>query len=721
MDREDEPRRLVLSSIHINRAVWALEAFLAVFLLLLAVGDPAYGVQVSESSGAEPLASSIVLNDYQDEVRIENPAEERAVGTFILSGTQRFDYAYKVLELVNQERANQNLSELVMDVELLDAAGVRSVECSYYFDHARPDGTPCFTVSSKMTAENIAAGQASPESVVASWMSSQGHRANILSPMARSVGISCFYQSGSFFWIMCFSTEEGSAAYQPANTDVTTRGAIDESLFESKDFRFGSLCYSLNIGERARVEMLFSNPGWSGHACKLDSESFVWRSEDPAVATVDGSGNLLGCRGGATKIIASIGTASLSVDVCVRLETPIVSARQSGSYAVVSWTKVPGAGLYQVFRGMSPDSAFQELVMTTSALSYRDATVGPRQTYYYSVRALYSEEAAWDCSSRHSDSCSLTLGEFSDPSSYVERLWGATALDTMQRISLKATAANSSSVAVVATMDGYWDALTATSIAGLNECPILLTEPNRLSAQAAGEIWRLDAEHVVISGGQGAVSQVVEDEIRAITGSVSRMAGSDAVGTALKTYEQGCGSWGETAIVATSATYHDALAASPYSYSKKAPIFLTDPSTKQLNFDTLRAIREGGFARVLICGGYAAVPQSVEASLSGLRIVRKGGATAYETSVEIANWCLSEGLKADGLGVATADGYWDALAGAAFCGSNESVLVLADDGNRIALDSFLSLHKANIEHAYVFGGKAAVSPETFDAVIEALR
>lgn len=40
------------------------------------------------------------------------------------------------------------------------------------------------------------------------------------------------------------------------------------------------------------------------------------------------------------------------------------------------------------------------------------------------------------------------------------------------------------------------------------------------------------------------MSQVVEDEIRAIAGSV-RMAGSNAVGTALETYEQGCGSWGE--------------------------------------------------------------------------------------------------------------------------------------------------------------------------------
>lgn len=721
MNREDESRRLILSGTGIGGALRALEGFLAAFLVLLAVGDPAYGVQVSEPSGAEPLTSSIMLDDLHDEVRIENLAENRAMGTFVISGTQRFDYAYKVLELVNQERASQNLSALVMDVELLEAASVRSVECSYYFDHARPDGTPCFTASSKMTAENIAAGQASPESVVASWMSSQGHRANILSPMTRSVGISCFYQSGSLFWIMCFSTEEGSAAYQPSNADVTVRGAIDEALLESEDFQFGSLCYSLAVGERARIEMRFSNPGWSGHACEVDSESFIWRSENPTVATVDGSGSLLGCRGGATKIIASIGTASLSVDACVRLETPIVSARQSGSYAVVSWSKIPGAGSYQVFRGSSADAAFQELVMTTSALSYRDATVSTRQTYYYSVRALYSGETVWDCSSRHSDSCSLTLGEFSDPSSYVERLWGATALDTMQRISLKGTAANSSPIVVVATMEGYWDALTATSIAGLNGCPILLTEPDRLSAQAAGEIWRLGAEHVVISGGQGAVSQVVEDEIRAITGSVSRMAGSDAVRTALKTYEQGYGSWGETAIVATSATYHDALAASPYSYSKKAPIFLTDPSTKQLDFDVLRAIREGGFTRVLICGGYAAVPQSVEASLSGLRIVRKGGATAYETSVEIANWCLSEGLRADGLGVATAAGYWDALAGAAFCGSNESVLVLADDGNRIALDSFLSLHKANIERAYVFGGRAAVSPETFDAVVEALR
>lgn len=672
----------------------------------------------------EPISSGIVKEELQGESASEARSEVGVLATseFALSGTQRYDFAYDVLELVNRERARQGLGALTMDAELLKAAMLRASECSYFFDHVRPDGSSCFTASPKMMAENIAAGQGSPESVVASWMSSQGHRANILSPMARSVGVGCFYQSGALFWTIGFSTQEGVVVRQPANSSVSIRGAIDDSLLENKNFQFGSSYFGLAVGESIQGEVRFVNPGWSGHQCELDASTFSWRSDDPAVATVDAAGIILGRQGGATKIVASIGSrVSLSIDACVRLEAPVASVKQKGSYAVVSWGEVLGAGSYQVYRGSSSDVASQSLVATTTEPSYRDANVVAHQTYYYTVRALLNVETKWDCSSRHSNSCSIVVGEVADPSDRVKRLWGATALDTMQSISLEGSAANKSPVAVVATMDGYWDALTASSVAGLNGCPILLTEPDRLSAQAAGEIGRLGAKHVIVSGGEAAVSKGAEGEMRAIAGRTSRMAGADAVETALETYKRGIGSWGKTAIVATSSTYHDALAASPYSYSKRAPIFLTNPSTKMLDADVLKAMRDGGFARVLICGGYAAIPQSVEASLSGMQVVRKGGATAYETSVEIANWCLSEGMSADGMGVATATGHWDALAGAAFCGKGESVIVLADDGNRVALDSFVRLHKAEIERAYVFGGSAAVSNETYDALIEALR
>ena len=66
------------------------------------------------------------------------------------------------------------------------------------FSHTRPGGRECFTVVDycnigyMMCGENIAAGQPTPEDVVNGkygWMSSKGHKANILSPEYTKMGL----------------------------------------------------------------------------------------------------------------------------------------------------------------------------------------------------------------------------------------------------------------------------------------------------------------------------------------------------------------------------------------------------------------------------------------------------------------------------------------------------------------------------------------------------
>lgn len=305
----------------------------------------------------------------------------------------------------------------------------------------------------------------------------------------------------------------------------------------------------------------------------------------------------------------------------------------------------------------------------------------------------------------------------------VERLAGSIALDTMASVTKQGFKSGSCRTVVVATTDGYWDALTASSLAGLNKCPILLTEKSSLSPQAASEIKRLGSSTVYIAGGTAAVSSSVEKSISRVSGvkTVKRLAGSTAINTALKIYQQGKGSWGKTAVVATSGGFHDALSVSPYAYAKKAPIFLANASTHKLDSQVLSAIKKGGFNRVVIVGGTAAVSTQVEKQLKGMTCKRLAGATAYETSAAIASWCVSQGMKANNVGVATGTGYYDALAGAALCGKNNAALVLADDANRSAIKSFVAPRKKSITRAYVFGGTAAVSAGTYNAVTAALK
>lgn len=112
------------------------------------------------------------------------------------TGTQDVSaYAKQVVTLVNQERAKVGLPALTLDTTASKAAQVRANEIRTSFSHTRPNGSSCFTalkeagVSYRTAGENIAAGQKTPEQVVAAWMNSEGHRKNILGSQYTAIGV----------------------------------------------------------------------------------------------------------------------------------------------------------------------------------------------------------------------------------------------------------------------------------------------------------------------------------------------------------------------------------------------------------------------------------------------------------------------------------------------------------------------------------------------------
>lgn len=97
--------------------------------------------------------------------------------------------ATEIFERTNQERVRHGLKELTYGYELQNAADVRAYECSVKFSHTRPDGRSCHSVVEELdyyvTGENLILADkqiASAEVMLAEWMASEGHRANILLP-----------------------------------------------------------------------------------------------------------------------------------------------------------------------------------------------------------------------------------------------------------------------------------------------------------------------------------------------------------------------------------------------------------------------------------------------------------------------------------------------------------------------------------------------------------
>ena len=116
----------------------------------------------------------------------------------------RSGLAAQVVEEVNMEREKRGLSALRVDSELTRAACVRAAEIVEKFSHTRPDGSRWSTVSDSAYGENIAMGQRTADKVMAAWMTSEGHRANILRSSYGSIGVCAYIEEGVTYWVQLF-------------------------------------------------------------------------------------------------------------------------------------------------------------------------------------------------------------------------------------------------------------------------------------------------------------------------------------------------------------------------------------------------------------------------------------------------------------------------------------------------------------------------------------
>ncbi len=294
------------------------------------------------------------------------------------------------------------------------------------------------------------------------------------------------------------------------------------------------------------------------------------------------------------------------------------------------------------------------------------------------------------------------------------RLWGAGAYDTMRAVvGVDGVFPDGRGGSViVATGDGYWDALAASGLAGRLDAPVLITPGGALAPQTRAELQRLRPARVYVMGGPLAVSDGCVGQIRQVCGNVTRVYGGGAQDTAVEIWKAGSG-WGRTAVIATTNGYYDALSVAPYAFAKAAPIFLASPDSG-LNAATVAALRAGGFSRVVIVGGALAVPAKVEQqarSAGATQVVRLWGAGALDTSARIAEFELREGMGLSHMAIASSQGYWDALSAAAVCGRQNSVLVLApQSGGYTAIDAVYD--RGKVAHGHVVGGNLAISDAT---------
>lgn len=164
---------------------------------------------ISESFGAQVMWDASSLTVFVTTEDAPQPSEDNSA--------EAPDFEKQVLSLVNQERQNAGLEPLAWNDNLAGVARAHSKDMGVrnFMSHTNPDGLSPFDrlknagISYSRAAENIAAGQTTPESVMQGWMNSEGHRNNILNPNLKEIGVGYYKTDSGYqhYWTQVFITK----------------------------------------------------------------------------------------------------------------------------------------------------------------------------------------------------------------------------------------------------------------------------------------------------------------------------------------------------------------------------------------------------------------------------------------------------------------------------------------------------------------------------------
>ncbi|WP_304340924.1 cell wall-binding repeat-containing protein [Metaclostridioides mangenotii] len=187
-----------------------------------------------------------------------------------------------------------------------------------------------------------------------------------------------------------------------------------------------------------------------------------------------------------------------------------------------------------------------------------------------------------------------------------------------------------SKTVILASGEKYTDVLTATVLGNEKDAPILLSKKDSVDEKTLAEIKRLNAEDVIISGGEDSVSNKVVEQLNNYN--VTRIAGQDRYETAVKIGNEVRKLTGNStgAMLVDGTNFPDVITMSSLASGKRVPILITSPET--LSKPTGDTIKSWGITDITIGGSYNSVSKDIENNLGVNKVSRLGGADRYKTA-----------------------------------------------------------------------------------------
>jgi putative cell wall-binding protein len=294
------------------------------------------------------------------------------------------------------------------------------------------------------------------------------------------------------------------------------------------------------------------------------------------------------------------------------------------------------------------------------------------ETLTFTVKATVDDEGNGTTSA---STCTIAVR----PAPVVSRIGGKDRFEQSALVS-KASFATADRV-YLASGERFPDALSAASVAGRLDAPLLLTPSAHVTFEVLDELKRLAPANVIAVGGPLAMSPAVIDEVSAALGTattVTRIGGADRfeVSRNLTISQFGIPN-PDKVFVATGNNFPDALGASPAAALGNSPVLLVNGGATSLTpAERLTLFRLGAKATTIV-GGPAAVGAALETDLAAsYPTTRFGGADRFEVNARLNKATFKPGV--DTLYLASGTTFPDALSGGAAAGAHDNPLAITE-------------------------------------------
>jgi len=383
-------------------------------------------------------------------------------------------------------------------------------------------------------------------------------------------------------------------------------------------------------------------------------------------------------------------------DIPANLDATAISSSQIN----LTWNSVSEATSYYVFRSTSSSGTYTKIATVTDEL-YNNTGLSANTTYYYKVQAHNTQGTSDYSTTAYATTKSTST---SGDASNTYRLAGTDRYATAANIAEDGW--TTSYYAVIASGENFPDALCGSPLAAKYDAPILLTTRDQLNQQTRTQLLNLNVDEVFIIGGTGVISSSVEQAIRNLGITVTRLAGGNRYETSLVVAKK-MGAF-DQAIIVTGSNFPDALSIASIAGMKGYPIILTDRYSIQT--DILSYIRNKA-SDTIVVGGTSVISDSVFNQLPSP--TRLNGENRYVTNLNIIKY-FAASLDFENCYAATGENFPDALSGSALAAMNTAPVFLVSKSLSLSLLNYMK--DQDIVNITAFGSTSVIPSSVLNSL-----